>query len=403
MIRYVFFVLDAGWFGHTRTAASVISKFAEKGCDVAVVIDASRKSNYISKTLKDQSKVRFYYIGMQAGRFPVKKLLQSKEFNMVELVHSFEDCGLFEIISATSALGKKHVSTVCAPLKKHNYFPVRNTVFLSDEFMETSRRLSKVVNLFEVIRCRVSPESLSRSCSSEKDVRAALNQFLDQRIKEVFVLRVCQVSAKYLPGLFSIIEAVGELVDAGLSIKFLHVGDGGHEAAASLKAKMEEVNNRLGQRCVYSTDVCAPEAHLYMRFADIVVGSGRSAFEALFYKKPCVVVDMSGAGGALLFSSLTARHLAYYNFSGRNNEHNEYHKSISATIAQLVDERSGWGELTQYGREYFDSNLSDEILLSKYLDFYAKAEHGKYSYSYWLFYGAKYSFLRIIRLIKSLL
>lgn len=397
-MKIVFFVLDAGWFGHTRTACSVIKRFMLEGSSAHVVFDVSRNENFIYQTLKSLKNIKFYAIKQSGERYSVSSFLRENELHDADLIHSFEGCGIFEIIQAADKFKVKHVSTVCSPIKAHNYFPARNTVFLSEEFRKQSSEMTQVVKNCDVIRARIDSSYILSPNPMEEQLKEWTENELNMGEGDILIVRVCQASKKYLPGLRSILASLTEMdsSDAG-KFRFLHVGDGSEAEIEELASDMKKLNERHGKVVALTTKHGFENAHIYLRFAKVVIGSGRSAFEAMGLGKLCVITDMSGTDETLIVSEATIDHIEYYNFSGRSNSTHSYSKKFSEQLKLILLEDPIVNKSIQFSRAYFQNNLCDSLLFKRYMRFYEASNVANYSRGYWLLYGAKDIALRAVR------
>lgn len=99
----------------------------------------------------------------------------------------------------------------------------------------------------------------------------------------------------------------------------------------------------------------------YLHRADVVVGVGRVAMEALSYSKPLICASQMGFAG--LFTQESAEEIAAFNFSGRNKKEEPTPDLLKETIVDLFsfseDKLNSIRNFSSsFFRRYFDVNSS---------------------------------------------
>lgn len=169
-----------------------------------------------------------------------------------------------------------------------------------------------------------------------------------------------------MPGLLQTLEAVRIVASERTDFRFLLAGEGTERVAVeAVVAKVNEEAGREVARLVgYVGDVAS-----FLLHADIVIGVGRCAFEAMAFAKPTLIVGSSGYAGTVCPEE--ADDLAHFNFAGRNVRGAIPPTVLADRLRALLDDDALRGRVGRFARSYvveqFDAALGarqfEEILM----------------------------------------
>lgn len=401
----LFIILDAGWFGHTRTALSVTRAFWDNGHEISFLFDLDYSDNIICRSFKDDD-IRFFFI----------KRTQHKEYNLldtikritdmgtVDVVHSFEFCGLYETISACRKLKIPHIQTVCSSYRFRRFYPADNIVYICKEFQDQTNRWKKYISNRRVIQSRVDSVELEKGKQKFKLGNLAQKFIRKYELNEddVIVMRVCQVGKWYIRGLLKCVEEIADLRDLGLKITFVHIGNGEKSYVEELHQKMSEVNGSHRENFAVSAQDEFRDAAMYLNMSDLVVGSGRTAFEGMYYRKPVFIIRLTDGSSADLVEKTTLRRISYYNFSGRHLERNKSkQKTLSEQIKNLYENRRRIDQVLSDCHSYFDEYIDAKLIYPQYSEIYENLDFWKASTYISLLLFIKFYLAKIVKHIVS--
>lgn len=172
-----------------------------------------------------------------------------------------------------------------------------------------------------------------------------------------------------------LIEAVPSIVKEFEAVRFTLIGQGSPETERFKKNKSMATNKLLGDAVIKIVGLVENRSILddYLDSADIVVGTGLSAWEAIARCKPLVVAGVEGFDGIL--SPETYVNLISHNLSGRYSGKKTTPQNMTESItkllknAELIIQINGLCEnlLKKYGTNYIRlleryAQVSDENL-----------------------------------------
>jgi len=399
-MKILFIVFDAGWFGHTRTASVIIREMLKNGYEVSLLLDLMEKDSYLADSFREKCDVN--YISTANLFVGLTKVLNQIKFDRI---HVFEFKGLFEVINYCQKRGVPLVHTVCSNIPNYKYFPVANTVFLAEEFFEKKKRYLRYIKKSCVLPARILASDLEEQKKEidGEDIRNKIFENNDLSDDVVLILRVCQISDKYYNGLLSVIAQVERCAREGVEVFFVHVGRAVGINGIKLMNLIEKVNHRVGKNVCMSEQNDYKNAFKYLALADIVIGSGRTAFEGMYYEKVVVVSDIAGGGCFDVVNEGTIDNIAHYNFSGR---HFDVEKNKYSSLCSIIKEyRSGEIDkikTIECNKQYFISNIDSRNVFKGYDGVYRNAVVQDISGLAFLIFKIKFYLLSVGQYIKGL-
>jgi hypothetical protein len=398
----LFIILDAGWFGHTRTAEAIASQLLEKGFKICFLVDYKYRNNFLHTSFAAKSKVKFYFI--RCSKFGIYNILRTIKTNNIkaDIIHQFENRGLFEVLYACFRLDLPHIHTICSQIKLIGYYPSANSVFLAKEFLNQARIWKIWTKQKCVITNRINTRLLEKNRSDYFKKKFKDKFFRKYQIaKDSFViLRVCQVNKKYYNGLIGIVDEIACLSKSEKNIVFIHIGFGNKVLVDSLRKKINYVNSILGRVVAISAQDEYENATAYINMCDILIGSGRTAFEGMFYEKPIIVADINNGKLGKILNDKTFKNISYFNFSGRGLLKNGSLKNLTSCIKEI--KQAPRANLV-FNKNQFNIHYNSIFSISKYLKIYENAEKPNRTFSYWLLSFGKFFMRSVFRILKNVI
>jgi len=170
-----------------------------------------------------------------------------------------------------------------------------------------------------------------------------------------------------------LIEALPEIQKQFDKIKLVVVGEGDKYNAICKSAA--EFNQTVGEKKVIVTGARL-DTPLLMKTADIAVGVGRVALEAMAMEKPVIIAGEAGFMGPLTPENFDEA--KKHNFSGRGaNKVTDAH-NMASEIKRLLKDPVRCKELGKFGRQMVSQYFSIEVMTEEVLKIYYQVlEEGK--------------------------
>lgn len=164
-----------------------------------------------------------------------------------------------------------------------------------------------------------------------------------------------------------LIDAMPDICSSFPNVKLLVVGEGDKLEATKLQA--EKCNAILKDRRVIVTGARL-DTYALMGLADVAVGVGRVALEAMAMKKPVIIASEAGFMGALTPQNFedAKRH----NFSGRGTGQITNSKNLAEAIKDILASPELRKELGEFGRKKVQEQFSIDAMTKKVLEVYTK-------------------------------
>ncbi|MGI6424549.1 MAG: glycosyltransferase family 4 protein [Tepidanaerobacteraceae bacterium] len=180
-----------------------------------------------------------------------------------------------------------------------------------------------------------------------------------QDLKIVYVSRLMGARGEIA---LRLIEALPEIEKAFPTVRLIVVGDGDKYNEISRLA--ERYNSKANCNKVIVTGARI-DTHLLMNIADVSVGVGRVALEAMSMEKPVIIAGEAGFMGILSPENFEVAKM--HNFSGRGSEMKSNAANLADAIKELLTDSKRRKILGAFGREevrrYFSiEKMTDEIL-----------------------------------------
>jgi len=162
-----------------------------------------------------------------------------------------------------------------------------------------------------------------------------------------------------------LIEAMPEIAEVFPQVRLVIVGEG--DKYDAIKQMAAEYNSKCQQDKVIVTGARL-DTPLFMNMADVAVGVGRVALEAMAMEKPVIIAGEAGFMGILSPENfeMAMRH----NFSGRGANMKTDASSIADAIKMLLSDAQLREQLGSFGRQAVVRHFSIEAMTEEVLKVY---------------------------------
>lgn len=162
-----------------------------------------------------------------------------------------------------------------------------------------------------------------------------------------------------------LIKALPQIKDSFPNVKLIVVGEG--DKYESIAKMANQYNEKASENSVIVTGARLDTPHI-MNMADVAVGVGRVALEAMAMEKPVIIAGEAGFMGILKPENfeLAKKH----NFSGRGSSMTTDSENIASAIKTLLSDEQLRKSLGSFGREEVAKYFSIESMTNQVLKIY---------------------------------
>lgn len=371
-MKILFVVLNAGLAGHTRTSAIIGRALQARGHKVMVLISKNSNSSVFDSL--GLPCVRTNHAQNWLGHYPClcNDISRITLQHSIDLVHCFDGLAIAQVLWACKSLRLRCFFTLCGGPPQKRMLSVKPTISLSEEGRDRLLQITKLQKEdIKVIPARIELSN-NTTDSDESTLHFFRNKYAlpsDVRI----VLRIARIGPAYISSILQAIDSVERLYCEGRPVRFVHIGYvQDPDLYRILVQKIDLVNARCRAKIAISAQDEAQYANKYINLADVVIGVGRSAFEAMSQKKPVIVVGKDSFAGTVCPETVNT--LAYYNFSGRNASSMTYDASVlqlTTALRQLLKNDDYYKSIATFGRHYVEKNLDVRKAVEEYEQVYS--------------------------------
>lgn len=352
-MNLLFADFNAGFGGHSRTAATIAEELRSRGHEIRFLTGPVGNGGVIDERGFKRISVGLSLTGRYVG---IRKALVAS--SPIDAVHIFSESGVEETVAACKRLGIPVFRTICGGPPPRSVLPMGGIISLSEE---VKAGLSVAPEFVTVLRGRIATSELRHMFKVQDDsLYRKLRKKYDIDSGYSIVLRVARLGPAYEKSVVQTARAVEKLNQRGQKVAFLYIGYPTlHQSEERVRQLFAAINDRMGRSvAIWALDE-AKEAVRYTPIADIVVGTGRAAFEGMLAERPVIVVGNRGYAGIVDEDSVDD--IAWYNFSGRNQEFNldedESVNLISDAIESLLHDAGRRIALGSFSRSYIEKFL----------------------------------------------
>ena len=183
---------------------------------------------------------------------------------------------------------------------------------------------------------------------------------------------VCRLAPELkLEGLLAACEAVAQIAASGTPLQLVIAGDG--PARGEVEKAAAAANERAGGRAVVLTGQLADPRPAYAA-ADLVIGMGSSAERALAFGKPLIVQGEYGFWELLTPDTAPMfQRQGWYGIGPDTHDRGAGTMRLEKILLQLLDDRTTWPKLGEYGRTMAVGRFSLEHAAAVHEEIYLAA------------------------------
>lgn len=269
----------------------------------------------------------------------------------IDLIHAFDTRSYMHGYLASLLDGVPIICTLCGGVDPYYNIPKspKLIVFSDEQKMRMINKWGWESGLIEVIRNRLDTDKLQnhRNLLNLDDLGA-----FGIDTTRPLLMMITRFDDLQVGGIPSLIEAVAQLrVNLPLQLVFI----GGSKNPDSEPLKMAKaLNQKYNDDTVVMIDTIE-DAFRFLKYASIVFGVGRSAFEGMYYAKPTIILGNNGYAGTVGEDDID--NLAYYNFSGRNQKELVSSHVFAKKISDLISNEELRNKLGDFAKKYIEQEL----------------------------------------------
>ena len=323
--RILFGLLRPSLGGHTRTALALADVLRDRGHTIDFVVAASADNGRADSSGLTASLVHaagFHVIPIEgeyapSGRRTFRRNLRDLvRRTPYDAIHWFESHALREAALVAAAEGRAFVWTVTTGAIPVGYCGLNRVVVYTQEIADDVRRRSPDTAV-HVLPARIDIRPLDRSFVER--ARVEIRSRLGIAESDVLIVRVARCTQHYLKSVGLGIALAERLTRGGHPARFLHAGYiDDRDVALAIRRAVEQANALAGRPLAFSVTDEVEVGNEYAAAADVCIGSGRSAIEAVALRRPTMVAWGSRYLGMVDDANIEA--MAGTNFQGRHTE-----------------------------------------------------------------------------------
>lgn len=184
------------------------------------------------------------------------------------------------------------------------------------------------------------------------------------------IVHITRMDDEKINATLKLIEAAPEIFAAYPDTEIVIIGGGkNYECVHNM---VEGINKKTGGDGITMMGVVAPAVLLHLlNTADVVVGVGRVAIEAMACGKPVVIAGSQGLSGVLTEENKAK--MKYYNFSGRDAQSGYTPDQLAAEIIKLFRDSNYYGSTKTLGLKIVKEELNIERIAEQIEELYIQA------------------------------
>ena len=221
-----------------------------------------------------------------------------------------------------------------------------------------------LINGFKVSSDKISviPNGIDLEQFNPKTDSSMVQQQLGLKQEDLKIIYISRLMGARGEIALKLIQAMPRIEEVFPTVKLVVVGEGDkYEAISQLAA---DYNSKTKENKVIVTGARL-DTPLLMNMADVAVGVGRVALEAMAMEKPVIIAGEAGFMGIL--SPENFERAKKHNFSGRGSEMKTNAANIAEAIKELLNDQNLRKKLGTFGRQevakYFSiETMTDEVL-----------------------------------------
>lgn len=345
--RILFGLLSPGFGGHTRTAVALAEVLRARGHLIEFLV----RAEFASLSARD-SLIRaagFHAVPIDGSyawsmhssfRRNLEAVVRQGRYSVIHWFDFYD--GVRAAAAVARDTGCAFVWTATSGGLPVDYYGLNRVVVFTREVAEDATRRSPATTV-HVLPARIDFRALTAEVRARDRLR--IRQRFDVADDELLVVRVARCAHVYLRSVCLGIALVSRLNREGRRAAFLHAGFVEDPAvAAEIRRCVDRANADAGRVVAHSITDDVTTGTPYAAAADVCIGSGRTAIEALALERPTFV-----AWGVRYLGLVDAdgiQRIAETNFQGRQSARSTSDDDVVsemyvALMRRLADEEAG--------------------------------------------------------------
>ncbi len=342
----LFGLLSPGLGGHTRTAVALADELRARGHTVDVLV----RADLVASSAETESLVRaaglmvvpidglYSWMGPGAFRRNLREIVRRGGYDVLHWFEFYDAVRDAAIVARDT--GCAFVWTVTSGGVPVDYYGLNRAVVFTREVAEDARRRSPGTAV-HVLPARIDFRALTPD--ARERARRAIRQTFGVTDEELLIVRVGRCASVYLRSVRLGLALAGRLNRDGRRAVFLHAGFV-HEPDVALEIRqlVERANAEAGRTIAHSVTERLEPGTRYASAADVCIGSGRTAIEAIALERPTLVAWGARYLGLVDESNIAA--MADTNFQGRQSQKIASDEDIVEQMQRAVCDRLAGGD-----------------------------------------------------------
>lgn len=279
----------------------------------------------------------------------IRKIVKNHK---VDMIHAFDSRSYIHAYVSGMLENIPVLCTLCGGQDPYYNLPIS-----SDLIVFSEEQKSRMVNVYnwptdnvKVIRTRIDTREILNEQFTYNDF-LRMHIGFSEKIKRITL--ISSFDSSKVKSILIILESVEKLFSEGHHFQLIFIGGKG-DFYNVVKSKSEKICRNYGKyRIIFLGQI--PRAYRLLKFSDIVIGSGRSAFEGMFFQKPTIVVGVNGFAG--IVSPDNIEEISWYNFSGRNKTISAHPDELNSAIISLLNNENLCKKYGLFGKDFVTNEI----------------------------------------------
>jgi hypothetical protein len=375
--RILFGLLSPGLGGHTRTAVALAEALRDRGHVVDVLVHAGDRASAGTDTLVREAGFAtvpiaglYSWTGHGAFRRRLREIVRGGAYDAMHWLEFYDAVRDAALVARDT--GRAFVWTVTSGGAPIDYYGLNRVVVFTREVAEDARRRSPGTAV-HVLPARIDFRPLTPEIRAR--ARREIRQTFGLADDDLLVVRVARCAKTYLRSVRLGLALAGRLGRDGRRAAFLHAGFAQEpDVAREIRRLVEQANADAGRTIAHSVTEPLEAGTRYAAAADVCLGSGRTAIEAIALERPTLVAWGARYLGLVDASNIAA--MADTNFQGRWSQRvvsdedvvEQMHDALRARLADGGVAARVQASCAQFVRERHSVERAAEVYERLYAD-----------------------------------
>jgi len=360
--------------GHVLSSLTIAKELKKNGYQV---VFAGGGGDYIEEIRRHFEYHELEFYPLHAGRQTyfnfktlktVKSLIKLCERQRFELIHAF-DAKSYVVAAMASIfnLNIPYTCTLCGGINPYYNIPVTTKiiVFSEEQREKMVKKFRWRVDNIAVIRNRLDMEQFIETAGKDV-IPAEMKEYLpEEKFKIIMITNFFQIKKM---AVVNAMKALELLLSKNRNVCLILIGRRGAHFD-ELKRMGEMINARYNSTGIIFAGY-VKDAFRSLRYADVVMGVGRSAFEGMAFKKPTLIVGENGYAG--MISKQHIKEIEYYNFSGRNVKEISSPDELASIVEDIMGHPEQYQEAVDFGRNYIENEIDVRKGIEKIMELHTE-------------------------------